>query len=311
SHLSEALIDLNVDLKAFVRYNSRNDWGMLEYLPRDKANSLEVITGDLRDYDAIRDAVKDVDVIFHLASLISIPYSYVHPRENVETNVMGTFNVLMAARDYQIEKIVHTSTSETYGTARYVPIDEEHPLQGQSPYSASKIGADKIAESFHLSYELPVATIRPFNTFGPRQSSRAVIPTIISQALTKDEIQLGSLHPTRDYTYVKDLAQGFIKVGKSPKSVGEVINIGSNFEISIGDLAKKIITLIGRDVTIQTDQSRIRPSGSEVERLWCDNSKAKRLLNWEPSMSLDEGLQETINWIRENVDLHKTDIYNR
>jgi NAD dependent epimerase/dehydratase len=284
---------------------------MLEYLPRDKANSLEVITGDLRDYDAIRDAVKDVDVIFHLASLISIPYSYVHPRENVETNVMGTFNVLMAARDYQIEKIVHTSTSETYGTARYVPIDEEHPLQGQSPYSASKIGADKIAESFHLSYELPVATIRPFNTFGPRQSSRAVIPTIISQALTKDEIQLGSLHPTRDYTYVKDLAQGFIKVGKSPKSVGEVINIGSNFEISIGDLAKKIITLIGRDVTIQTDQSRIRPSGSEVERLWCDNSKAKRLLNWEPSMSLDEGLQETINWIRENVDLHKTDIYNR
>lgn len=284
---------------------------MLEYLPRDKANSLEVITGDLRDYDAIRDAVKDVDVIFHLASLISIPYSYVHPRENVETNVMGTFNVLMAARDYQVEKIVHTSTSETYGTARYVPIDEEHPLQGQSPYSASKIGADKIAESFHLSYELPVATIRPFNTFGPRQSSRAVIPTIISQALTKDEIQLGSLHPTRDYTYVKDLAQGFIKVGKSPKSVGEVINIGSNFEISIGDLAKKIITLIGRDVTIQTDQSRIRPSGSEVERLWCDNSKAKRLLNWEPSMSLDEGLQETINWIRENVDLHKTDIYNR
>ncbi len=284
---------------------------MLEYLPRDKTNSLEVITGDLRDYDAIRDAVKDVDVIFHLASLISIPYSYVHPRENVETNVMGTFNVLMAARDYQVEKIVHTSTSETYGTARYVPIDEEHPLQGQSPYSASKIGADKIAESFHLSYELPVATIRPFNTFGPRQSSRAVIPTIISQALTKDEIQLGSLHPTRDYTYVKDLAQGFIKVGESPESVGEVINIGSNFEISIGDLAEKIISLIGRDVTIQTDQSRIRPSGSEVERLWCDNSKAKRLLNWEPSMSLDEGLQETINWIRENVDLHKTDIYNR
>ncbi|AXV36694.1 MAG: NAD-dependent dehydratase [Methanobacterium sp. BRmetb2] len=311
SHLSEALIDLNVDLKAFVRYNSRNDWGMLEYLPRDKVNSLEVITGDLRDYDAIRDAVKDVDVIFHLASLISIPYSYVHPRENVETNVMGTFNVLMAARDYQVEKIVHTSTSETYGTARYVPIDEEHPLQGQSPYSASKIGADKIAESFHLSYELPVATIRPFNTFGPRQSSRAVIPTIISQALTKDELQLGSLHPTRDYTYVKDLAQGFIKVGESPESVGEVINIGSNFEISIGDLTEKIISLIGRDVTIQTDQSRIRPSGSEVERLWCDNSKAKRLLNWEPSMSLDEGLQETINWIRENVDLHKTDIYNR
>lgn len=284
---------------------------MLEYLPRDKTNSIEVITGDLRDYDAIRDAVKDVDVIFHLASLISIPYSYVHPRENVETNVMGTFNVLMAARDYQVEKIVHTSTSETYGSARYVPIDEEHPLQGQSPYSASKIGADKVAESFHLSYELPVATIRPFNTFGPRQSSRAVIPTIISQALTKDEIFLGSLHPTRDYTYVKDLAQGFIKVGESSKSVGEVINIGSNFEISIGDLAEKIISLIGREVKIKTDESRIRPSGSEVERLWCDNSKAKKLLDWEPSMSLDDGLKETIEWISQNTDLHKTDIYNR
>ncbi|MGC9516199.1 MAG: GDP-mannose 4,6-dehydratase [Methanomicrobiales archaeon] len=311
SHLTEALIDMDVDLKAFVRYNSRNDWGMLEYLPRDVVDSLEVVTGDLRDYDAIRGAVKDVDVVFHLASLISIPYSYVHPRENVETNVMGTFNVLMAAQDYEVEKIVHTSTSETYGTARYVPIDEEHPLQGQSPYSASKIGADKIAESFHLSFDLPVATIRPFNTFGPRQSSRAVIPTIISQALTNDEIFLGSLHPTRDYTYVKDLAQGFIRVGESPESVGEVINIGSNFEISIGDLAGKIIGLIGRDVEIKTDESRIRPSASEVERLWCDNSKAKKLLDWQPSMSLDDGLKETINWIRENTDLHKTDIYNR
>jgi len=300
-----------VDLKAFVRYNSRNDWGMLEYLSPEIKDSIEVVTGDLRDYDAIRGAVKDVDVIFHLASLISIPYSYVHPRENVETNVMGTFNVLMAARDYQVEKVVHTSTSETYGTARYVPIDEEHPLHGQSPYSASKIGADKVAESFYLSYELPVATIRPFNTFGPRQSSRAVIPTIISQALTKDEIFLGSLHPTRDYTYVKDLVQGFIQVGESPKSVGEVINIGSNFEISIGDLAEKIISLIGREVKIKTDESRIRPSASEVERLWCDNSKAKKLLDWEPSMSLDDGLKETIEWISQNTDLHKTDIYNR
>ena len=302
---------MDVNLNAFVRYNSRNDWGMLEYLPRDVVDSVEVVTGDLRDYDAIRGAVKDVDVIFHLASLISIPYSYLHPRENVETNVMGTFNVLMAAQDYEVEKIVHTSTSEAYGTARYVPIDEEHPLQGQSPYSASKIGADKLAESFYLSYELPVATIRPFNTFGPRQSSRAVIPTIISQALTKDEIFLGSLHPTRDYTYVKDLVQGFIQVGESPKSVGEVINIGSNFEISIGDLAGKIIDLIGRDVEIKTDESRIRPSASEVERLWCDNSKAKKLLDWEPSMSLDDGLKETIEWISQNTDLHKTDIYNR
>jgi len=284
---------------------------MLEFLPREKLSTIEVIAGDLRDYDAIRSAVKDVDVVFHLASLISIPYSYVHPRENVDTNVTGTLNVLMAARDYEVEKIVHTSTSEVYGTAKYVPIDENHPLQGQSPYSASKIGADKIAESFHLSFELPVATIRPFNTFGPRQSLRAVIPTIISQALTRSEVHLGSLHPTRDYTYVKDLAEGFIKVGESPKSVGEVINIGSNFEISIGDLAQKIISLTGKDVEIKHDESRIRPKDSEVERLWCNNTKANELLNWKPTRTLDEGLQETIDWISEHTDLHKPEIYNR
>jgi len=302
---------MGVNLKAFVKYNSRNDWGMLEYIPKEKLETIEVIAGDLRDSDAIRSAVKDVDVVFHLASLISIPYSYVHPRENVDTNVVGTLNVLMAARDYEVEKVVHTSTSEVYGTAKYVPIDENHPLQGQSPYSASKIGADKIAESFHLSFELPVATIRPFNTFGPRQSLRAVIPTIISQALTRDEIHLGSLHPTRDYTFVKDLAEGFIKVGESSKSVGEVINVGSNFEISIGDLAKKIISLTGKDVEIKQDESRLRPKNSEVERLWCDNTKAKKLLNWEPTRTLDEGLQETIDWISEHTDLHKPDIYNR
>jgi NAD dependent epimerase/dehydratase len=284
---------------------------MLEFLPREKLDTIEVIAGDLRDYDAIRSAVKDVDVVFHLASLISIPYSYVHPRENVDTNVTGTLNVLMAARDYEVEKIVHTSTSEVYGTAKYVPIDENHPLQGQSPYSASKIGADKIAESFHLSFELPVATIRPFNTFGPRQSLRAVIPTIISQALTRNEVHLGSLHPTRDYTYVKDLAEGFIKVGESPKSVGEVINVGSNFEISIGDLAQKIISLTGKDVEIKHDESRIRPKDSEVERLWCNNTKANELLNWKPTRTLDEGLQETIDWISEHTDLHKPEIYNR
>jgi NAD dependent epimerase/dehydratase len=284
---------------------------MLEYLPKETKTAIEVISGDLKDYDAIRHAVKNTDVVFHLASLISIPYSYVHPRENVETNVLGTFNVLMAARDNEVEKIVHTSTSEVYGTAKYVPIDEEHPLQGQSPYSASKIGADKIAESFYLSFELPVATIRPFNTFGPRQSLRAVIPTIISQALSRDEIYLGSLHPTRDYTYVKDLAEGFLKVGESPKSVGEVINIGSNFEISIGDLAQKIISITGKDVEMKHDEARLRPKDSEVERLWCNNAKAKELLNWTPTMTLDEGLQETINWISENSDLHKPEIYNR
>lgn len=311
SHLTERLIELDVDLKTFVRYNSRNDWGMLEYLPKEQLNSIEVISGDLKDYDAIRQITKDVDVVFHLASLISIPYSYLHPRENVETNIMGTFNVLMAAKDNGVEKIVHTSTSEVYGTAKYVPIDENHPLQGQSPYSASKIGADKMAESFHLSFELPVATIRPFNTFGPRQSLRAVIPTIISQALTKDEIFLGSLEPTRDYTYVKDLVEGFIKVGESPKSIGEVINVGSNYEISIGDLAKKIITLIGKDVEIKQDTSRIRPKGSEVERLWCDNTKANKLLNWTPTKSLDKGLKETINWISSNENLYKPEIYTR
>lgn len=284
---------------------------MLEYLTKEKLNNIEVISGDLKDYDAIRQVVKDVDIVFHLASLISIPYSYLHPRENIATNIMGTFNVLMAARDNGVEKIVHTSTSEVYGTAKYIPIDEKHPLQGQSPYSASKIGADKIAESFHLSFELPVATIRPFNTFGPRQSLRAVIPTIISQALTQDEIFLGSLQPTRDYTYVKDMAEGFIKVGESPKSVGEVINVGSNFEISIGDLAQKIITLIGRDVEIKLDQSRIRPKTSEVERLWCDNTKANKLLNWTPKKSIDNGLKETIDWISDHENLHKPEIYNR
>jgi NAD dependent epimerase/dehydratase len=311
SHLTEHLIELGVDLKAFVRYNSRNDWGMLEYLSKEQLNNIEVTSGDLKDYDAIRQVTEDVDVIFHLASLISIPYSYLHPRENVETNVMGTFNVLMAARDCGVEKVVHTSTSEVYGTAQYVPIDEKHPLQGQSPYSASKIGADKLAESFHRSFELPVATIRPFNTFGPRQSLRAVIPTIISQALTKDEIFLGSLEPTRDYTYVKDLVEGFIKVGESPKSIGQVINVGSNFEISIGDLAQKIISLIGRDVEIKQDPSRLRPKSSEVERLWCDNTKAGELLNWTPTKSLDKGLKETINWIASNRDLYKPEIYTR
>jgi NAD dependent epimerase/dehydratase len=284
---------------------------MLEYLSEEQLDNIEVTSGDLKDYDALRQVTKDVDVVFHLASLISIPYSYLHPRENVETNIMGTFNVLMAAKDCGVRKIVHTSTSEVYGTAQYVPIDESHPLQGQSPYSASKIGADKLAESFHLSFELPVATIRPFNTFGPRQSLRAVIPTIISQALTKDEIFLGSLEPTRDYTYVKDLVEGFIKIGKSPKSVGQVINVGSNFEISIGDLAQKIISLIGRDVEIKQDPSRLRPKNSEVERLWCDNTKAGELLNWTPTKSLDKGLTETINWIASNRDLYKPEIYNR
>jgi NAD dependent epimerase/dehydratase len=311
SHLTEHLVELGVNVKTFVRYNSRNDWGLLELLPNDVLNKIEVIMGDLKDADAVRYAVEDVDIVFHLGSLIAIPYSYIHPRETIETNVLGALNVLMAAKENDIEKLIHTSSSEVYGTARYVPIDESHPLQGQSPYSASKIGADKIAESFYCAFDLPVAIIRPFNTYGPRQSARAVIPTIITQALTKEKIFLGSLHPTRDYTPVKDVVEGFIKVAESPKSVGEVINIGSNFEISIGDLANKIISLVGKNAEIITDTSRVRPQDSEVERLWCDNTKAKRLLGWEPKTSLDDGLEKTIEWISEHIHLYKPEIYNR
>ena len=311
SHLTEYLVELGTNVKAFVRYNSRNDWGMLELLPKEKLSQIEVIMGDLKDADAVRHAAKDVDIIFHLGSLIAIPYSYIHPRETIETNILGALNVLTAAKENNVEKVIHTSTSEVYGTARYVPIDENHPLQGQSPYSASKIGADKIAESFYRSFNLPVAIIRPFNTYGPRQSARAVIPTIITQALTKEKIFLGSLHPTRDYTYVKDVVEGFIKVAESPKSVGEVINIGSNFEVSIGDLANKIISLIGKNAEILTDPVRVRPQDSEVERLWCDNTKAKRLLGWEPKTPLEEGIKKTIDWISNNINLYKPELYNR
>ena len=312
SHLTEYLVELGANnVKTFVRYNSRNDWGLLELLPKEKLNQIEVIMGDLKDADAVRHAAKDIDIIFHLGSLIAIPYSYVHPRETIETNILGALNVLMAAKENNIEKIVHTSTSEVYGSARYVPIDENHPLQGQSPYSASKIGADKIAESFYKSFNLPVAIIRPFNTYGPRQSARAVIPTIITQALTREKIFLGSLHPTRDYTYVKDVAEAFIKIAESAKSTGEVINIGSNFEISIGDLADNIISLTGKNAEIITDPVRVRPQDSEVERLWCDNTKAKKLIGWEPKTSLVEGLKRTIGWISDNILLYKPEIYNR
>ena len=311
SHLTERLVELGANVNAFLRYNSRNDWGLLELLTKEKLDKIEVVMGDLKDADAVRHAAKDIDIIFHLGSLIAIPYSYIHPRETIETNIIGTLNVLMAAKEHEVEKIIHTSTSEVYGTAKYVPIDEKHPLQGQSPYSASKIGADKIAESFCLSYHLPLAIIRPFNTYGPRQSSRAVIPTIITQALTKEKIFLGSLHPTRDYTYVKDVVEAFIKVAESPKSIGEVINIGSNFEVSIGTLAEKIISLIGKNVEIVSDSSRIRPPKSEVERLWCDNRKARELLGWSPITSLEEGLNKTVDWISDNIYLYKPELYNR
>jgi len=305
SHLIERLIDLGAYAKSFVRYNSRNDWGLLEIIPPQKRDSLEIVSGNLQDYDAVYSAAKDVDVIFHLGSLISIPYSYNRPRDTIENNVLSTLNILTAARDLGVEKVVHTSSSEVYGTALYVPIDEKHPLQGQSPYSASKIGADKIAESFFCSFDLPVATIRPFNTYGPRQSARAIIPTIITQAIEQETIKLGSLFPTRDYTYVKDTVNGFIRMAESKSSIGEVINIGSNFEISMGDLAQRISSLLNKDIKIMQDSSRVRPIKSEVKRLWCDNTKAKRLLDWEPQVTLDEGLQETIEWISENKKMIK------
>ena len=310
SHLVERLAKSGAEVRAFVRYTSRNDQGLIELLPPEIKESIEVVLGDLRDPETVTEAVKDMDIVFHLAALIAIPYSYLRPREVIETNIMGTLNVLNAARDYRIEKIVHTSTSEVYGTAQYVPIDEKHPLQGQSPYSASKIGADMVAGSFYRSYNMPIAIIRPFNTYGPRQSARAVIPTIISQALTKEQILLGSLHPTRDYTYIDDVVEAFIRVAESPSSLGEVINIGSNFEISIGDIAAKVLSMVGKNKQIVTDPRRIRPEKSEVERLWCDNTKAKRLLGWEPRVNFDEGLNRTIKWVSDHLSLYRPEIYN-
>lgn len=310
SHLVERLVGSGAKVTGLVRYNSRNSFGLLEMLPVEFRKKIKVIAGDIRDYDAVYDAIKGNQIIFHLAALIAIPYSYVHPREVIETNVMGTYHVLSAARRLGIEKLVHTSTSEVYGTALTVPIAETHPLQGQSPYSASKIGADKIAEGFHLSFGLPVATIRPFNTFGPRQSARAVIPTIISQALSSGVVRLGSLSPKRDLTFVKDTVEGFVKIAESKQTIGETINIGSGVEISIGDLTHKIIKLLDKKVEVVADQKRVRPKKSEVGRLLADNRKAKKMLNWKPKTSLDDGLQITIDWIRENLDFYKTSLYN-
>ena len=311
SHLTERLVELGADVSALVRYNSRNDWGMIELFSEETKEKINVIAGDIKDGDAMRWAAKDMDIIFHLAALIPIPYSYIHPRESIETNIVGTLNVLLAAKENNVERIIHTSTSETYGTAQYVPIDEKHPLHGQSPYSASKIGADKIAESFFLSYGLPVATLRPFNTYGPRQSARAVIPTIITQALTMKKVFLGSRHPTRDLTYVSDTVESFIKIAEADDRVlGEVINIGSNFEISIADLAKKIVSLIDDTIPIKFDEKRVRPEKSEVERLWVDNTKAKKMLGWKPKVLLDDGLKSTIEWISENIGIYKPKIYN-
>jgi len=309
SHLTEELVNRDAEVTAFVRYNSQNNFRLIEILPDRIKEKLNIVQGDLKDSDAIRNAVKNIDIVFHLGALVGIPYSYIHPQDCVQTNIFGTFNVLTASKECNIEKVIHTSTSEVYGTAQYVPIDEKHPLQGQSPYSASKIGADKIAQSFHLSYDLPIAIIRPFNTYGPRQSARAIIPTLITQALTKKEIMLGSTSPTRDLTFVNDTVDAFIKIAESPNSIGEVINIGSNFEISINDLAQKIINLINTDIKILIDEKRIRPKKSEVGRLWADNSKAKKLLGWKPNISLDDGLKRTIEWFSDHITEYKVGTY--
>ena len=309
SHLVERLIAEGARVRAFVRYNSRGDLGSLRMLPPEALSQLDIVAGDLRDVEAVRESVKDIDTVFHLGALIAIPYSYVHPREVVETNVMGTLNVLMAAREFGTRRVVHTSTSEVYGTARYVPIDENHPLQGQSPYSASKIGADRIAESFYRSFNVPVVTIRPFNTYGPRQSARAVIPTIISQALTRDEVKLGSLEPSRDFTFVADTVDGFLRVASADDVLGEEINLGNDNTIRIGDLAEKIFGMIGRTPRLVTDSQRIRPGKSEVRKLWASNKKAKELIGWEPRVSLDEGLRRTVEWISAHLDLYQPDQY--
>lgn len=309
SHLSERLFELGAKVRAFVRYTSRSDDGFIKYFSEDLRNNIDIVYGDIKEFETVAKAMDGVDIIFNLAALVGIPYSYIHPQEVIETNTIGTMNILMAARDAGIEKIVQTSTSEVYGTARYVPINEEHPKQPQSPYSASKIAADAIALSFYHSFDLPVAVIRPFNTYGPRQSDRAVIPSIISQVLTKDRLTLGNTAPTRDFTYVADTAEGFIKVAESKKTLGTEINIGSGKEITIEDLIRKIISLVGRDVAIEHDKERVRPAHSEVERLCADNTKALEILGWAPKVSLTDGLKKTIDFIKNNPDFYNPDKY--
>ncbi len=317
SHLTEHLVRCGLNVKAFVMYNSFNSRGWLDYSDKNILNSLDIFSGDIRDPYGVKQAMKGCDVVLHLAALIAIPYSYHSPDTYIDTNIKGTLNILQAARELDVEKVVHTSTSEVYGTAMFVPITEEHPLQGQSPYSASKIGADQMALSFYRSFNTPVSVIRPFNTYGPRQSARAVIPTIITQlASGNNKIKLGALHPTRDFNFVYDTVEGFKKVAESDKSVGEVINIGSNFEISIGDTVNLIADIMNKDIQIECDDLRIRPDKSEVERLWADNKKAETLLGWQPQYGnldgLRRGLSETIDWFSnpENLKSYKANEYN-
>lgn len=305
SHLCEALLEAGADVTAMIRYTSQSTWGNLEFLPEEKKKNLRVVAGNIEDGDFVSKQMKGKHIVFHLAALIAIPYSYVAPRSYVRSNVEGTLNVLESARVFEVEKVIHTSTSETYGTAIYTPIDEKHPLQAQSPYSASKIGADKIAESYYLSFQLPVATIRPFNTYGPRQSARAVIPTIISQALTQEQVRLGSLSPVRDLTYVKDTARGFLLMAESDRVIGQTVNVGSGKGVSIGELANLILSIMNCSKAILHEEERVRPVNSEVQLLICDASRAKELIGWEPRYSLKDGLQETLDFISKNLHLYK------
>ena len=311
SHLTEELVRAGYQVKAFVYYNSFNTWGWLDTLPSDVMKNVEIFQGDVRDPNGVKEAMKETAAVFHLAALIAIPFSYHSPDTYVDTNIKGTLNILQAAREQDLERVLVTSTSEVYGTAQYVPMDEKHPFQGQSPYSATKIGADRLAESFYRSFQLPVSIVRPFNTFGPRQSARAVIPTIITQLLAgKEKIHLGSLTPTRDFNYVKDTVNGFIKIYESERTIGEEINIATQHEISIGELAEELIRQINPNAKIVCDEERLRPEKSEVNRLLGSNKKIKELTDWKPVDSFEEGLSETISFFKDNMDKYKPDIYN-
>lgn len=311
SHLVERLVQEGASVRAFVYYNSFNNWGWLDGVPKQVKESLDVVAGDVRDPNSVNAAVEDREYVFHLAALIAIPYSYTAPSSYVQTNVLGTLHVLQAAREKGASRVVHTSTSEVYGTACYVPIDEKHPLQGQSPYSASKIGADMIAESYFRSFGVPVVTLRPFNTYGPRQSARAVIPTIISQALDRpDEIALGALDPVRDLTFVDDTVDGFLKAAETPSLEGEVVNLGVGTGISIRELAETIFSIVGVKPTIRREEIRLRPEKSEVMRLVSDNQKAQKVLGWKPKTPLKKGLETTIEWLSRNRERYKAFLYN-
>ncbi len=309
SHLTERLVELGYNVKALVKYNSRNSWGWLD--DSHLKGEMEIVTGDVRNYDSVKHAMKNVDIVFHLAALIGIPYSYHSPDSYIDVNVRGTLNVLQAAKELNLKKVIHTSTSEVYGSAQYISINELHPIKTQSPYAATKAGADFLALSFCQSFELPVAIVRPFNTFGPRQSARAIIPTIITQILSNGAtVEVGSLNPTRDFTYVKDTVAGFIRAAEQNGSTGEVINLGSNFEISIRDLVEKIAKSMGVKIKIISKKERKRPNKSEVDRLHADTQKALRILKWKPVYTLGQGLTETIAWFKTHKDIYKARIYN-